>query len=160
MPAARHTSAARSSTKAPEPTAPPARHRPDAGPRPHDGNRVGPGGNPRSSRRHAETTRTPTAAQAIQEADGPALVLTSDPDLWEETKDARAKLGPVLLYDPAHLCDTPARLHWSPTAAARPETAAARAAALLAPVRPHGPIDQPWPKPRRPCCAAGCTPPR
>ena len=26
------------------------------------------------------------------------------------------KLGPVLVYDPGHLCDTPARLHWSPAA--------------------------------------------
>ena len=62
----------------------------------------------------AETRRTP-ATQAIRDAEGPALIITSDPTLWEETKDARAKLGPVLVYDPTHLCDTPARLHWSPT---------------------------------------------
>ncbi|MFD0340608.1 type IV secretory system conjugative DNA transfer family protein [Streptomyces sp. NPDC127117] len=88
------------------------------------------------------TTRRPTAVQAILEADGPALVVTSDPTVWAETKDARAKLGPVLVYDPGHLCDTPARLHWSPTAGCeKPDTAAARSAALLAPVRPQARID-------------------
>ncbi|WP_405715040.1 type IV secretory system conjugative DNA transfer family protein [Streptomyces sp. NBC_00046] len=87
-------------------------------------------------------TRRPTAVQAIHEAHGPALVVTSDPTVWAETKDARAKLGPVLVYDPGHLCDTPARLHWSPTAGCeQPETAAARSAALLAPVRPQARID-------------------
>ncbi|MGW1710444.1 type VI secretion protein [Streptomyces sp. NPDC002206] len=87
-------------------------------------------------------TRRPAVVQAIREADGPALVVTSDPTVWEETKDARAKLGPVLVYDPGHLCDTPARLHWSPTAGCEaPDTAAARAIALLAPVRPQARID-------------------
>ncbi|MFF4537806.1 type VI secretion protein [Streptomyces aureus] len=88
-------------------------------------------------------SRQPTAAQAVRDAEGPALVITSDPRTWSETKDARAKLGPVLLYDPAHLCDTPARLHWSPSAGCEDkETAAARAAALLAPVRPSAKADQ------------------
>ncbi|MET4644686.1 MULTISPECIES: type VI secretion protein [Streptomyces] len=87
-------------------------------------------------------TRRPTVVQAIRDADGPALVVTSDPTVWAETKDARAKLGPVLVYDPGHLCDTPARLHWSPTAGCEaPDTAAARAIALLAPVRPQARID-------------------
>ncbi|MFJ7491278.1 type VI secretion protein [Streptomyces sp. NPDC097727] len=87
-------------------------------------------------------TRRPTVVQAIQEADGPALVVTSDPTVWAETKDARAKLGPVLVYDPGHLCDTPARLHWSPTAGCeQSDTAAARSTALLAPVRPQARID-------------------
>ncbi|QXE36080.1 type IV secretory system conjugative DNA transfer family protein [Streptomyces sp. GMY02] len=87
-------------------------------------------------------TRRPTAVQAILDAEGPALVVTSDPTVWAETKDARAKLGPVLLYDPGHLCDTPARMHWSPTAGCEdPATAAARAAALLTPVRPHALLD-------------------
>ncbi|OCC11350.1 type IV secretory system conjugative DNA transfer family protein [Streptomyces sp. PTY087I2] len=86
--------------------------------------------------------RRPTVVQAIHDAEGPALVVTSDPTVWAETKDARAKLGPVLVYDPGHLCDTPARLHWSPTAGCEhPDTAAARAAALLAPVRPQARID-------------------
>ncbi|MEU8891269.1 type IV secretory system conjugative DNA transfer family protein [Streptomyces sp. NPDC048442] len=87
-------------------------------------------------------THRPTALHTILEAPGPALVLTSDPSLWEETKDSRAKLGPVLLYDPEHRCDTPARLHWSPTTGCEdPAVAAARAAALLAPVRPQARID-------------------
>ncbi|MFI7288132.1 TraM recognition domain-containing protein [Streptomyces anulatus] len=87
-------------------------------------------------------TRRPTVVRAVLDAEGPALVVTSDPTVWAETKDARAKLGPVLVYDPGHLCDTPARLHWSPTAGCElPDVAAARAAALLAPVRPQARID-------------------
>lgn len=87
-------------------------------------------------------TRRPTAVQAIHEAVGPVLVVTSDPSVWAETKDARAKLGPVLVYDPGHLCDTPARLHWAPTTGCeQPDRAAARSAALLAPVRPQSRID-------------------
>ncbi|HEY9438086.1 MAG TPA: type VI secretion protein, partial [Streptomyces sp.] len=79
--------------------------------------------------------RRPTVVQAIRDAEGPVLVVTSDPTVWAETKDARGKLGPVLVYDPGHLCDTPARLHWSPTGGCEdPAVAAARATALLAPV--------------------------
>ncbi|MFJ8002619.1 type VI secretion protein [Streptomyces sp. NPDC096310] len=90
----------------------------------------------------APATRRPTAVQAVLDAAGPALVVTSSPALWAETKDARAKLGPVLVYDPGHLCDTPARIHWSPTAGCEdPATAAARATALLSPVRPHALLD-------------------
>jgi hypothetical protein len=88
-------------------------------------------------------TRHPTATQAVRDADGPALVVTSNPAIWSETKDARAKLGPVLLYDPSHLCDTPARLHWSPATGCEDKaTAASRAAALLGPVRPTAKVDQ------------------
>ncbi|MFE3096063.1 type IV secretory system conjugative DNA transfer family protein [Streptomyces sp. NPDC059248] len=87
-------------------------------------------------------TRRPAALRAVREAEGPLLVVTSDPAVWAETKDARAKLGPVLVYDPGHLCDTPARLHWNPAAHCEDaSTAQARAAALLAPVRPHARID-------------------
>ncbi|PWS51312.1 type VI secretion protein, partial [Streptomyces sp. FT05W] len=90
----------------------------------------------------ASATRRPAVVQAIRDADGPALVVTSDPTVWVETKDARSKLGPVLVYDPGHLCDTPARLHWAPTAGCEdPATAASRAAALLTPVRPMARID-------------------
>lgn len=88
-------------------------------------------------------SRRPAALQAVRDAEGPALVVTSDPTLWSDTRDARAKLGPVLLYDPSHLCDTPARLHWSPTTGCEDKpTAAARATALLAPIRPTAKIDQ------------------
>jgi hypothetical protein len=87
--------------------------------------------------------RHPQAIQAIRETEGAALVVTSNPALWSETKDARAKLGPVLLYDPSHLCDTPARLHWSPSRGCKDKaTAAARATAFLSPVRPTAKIDQ------------------
>ncbi|MGC4997703.1 type VI secretion protein [Streptomyces sp. DT195] len=91
----------------------------------------------------APETRHARATTALQDAPGPALVVTSNPALWQDTKDARAKLGPVLIYDPTHRCDTPARLHWSPTAGCedRP-TALSRATALLAPVRPTARIDQ------------------
>jgi hypothetical protein len=88
-------------------------------------------------------TRQSTAVQAVRDAEGPTLVVTSNPAVWSDTKDARTKLGPVHLYDPTHLCDTPARLHWSPTAGCEDrQTAAARAHALLAPVRPTAKIDQ------------------
>ncbi|MER7666665.1 MULTISPECIES: type VI secretion protein [unclassified Streptomyces] len=87
-------------------------------------------------------TRRPTTLQAVLDAAGPALVVTSDPTVWAETKDARAKLGPVLVYDPGHLCDTPARLHWSPTAGCEnADTAAARSITLLTPVRPRALLD-------------------
>ncbi|MFJ2158951.1 TraM recognition domain-containing protein [Streptomyces sp. NPDC087856] len=90
----------------------------------------------------AESRQT-TATQAVRDAEGPALVVTSNKAIWQDTKDARAKLGPVLLYDPTHLCDTPARLHWSPTTGCEDkQTAVKRAAALLAPVRPTAKIDQ------------------
>ncbi|MGR4850307.1 TraM recognition domain-containing protein [Streptomyces sp. LARHCF252] len=88
-------------------------------------------------------TRQATAAQAVRDAEGPALVVTSNPALWHDTKDARAKLGPTHLYDPTHLCDTPSRLHWSPTAGCEDKaTATARATALLTPVRPTAKLDQ------------------
>ncbi|MDT9701314.1 type IV secretory system conjugative DNA transfer family protein [Streptomyces sp. P17] len=88
-------------------------------------------------------SRHTTATQAVRDAEGPALVITSNPAIWQDTKDARAKLGPVHLYDPAHLCDTPSRLHWSPTTGCEDKrTAAARATSLLAPVRPSAKIDQ------------------
>ncbi|MBB4714152.1 hypothetical protein BJ965_004034 [Streptomyces luteogriseus] len=89
-----------------------------------------------------ETRRT-TAAQAVRDAEGPALIVTSNPLLWQDTKDARAKLGPTHLYDPTHLCDTPSRLHWSPTSGCEDkDTASQRATALLAPVRPTAKLDQ------------------
>ncbi|MFJ6075231.1 type VI secretion protein [Streptomyces sp. NPDC093065] len=88
-------------------------------------------------------SRHATAVQTLRDADGTALVVTSNPALWSETKDARAKLGPTHLYDPNHLCDTPARFHWSPTPGCEDkQTATARAAALLAPVRPTARLDQ------------------
>ncbi|WP_438486591.1 TraM recognition domain-containing protein [Streptomyces sp. S186] len=75
-------------------------------------------------------------------APGPLVVATTDPALWAETKDARAKLGPVPVYDPTHRLDTPARLRWSPTTGCEEiGTAAARAVALLAPVRPASALD-------------------
>ncbi|MFB7591989.1 type IV secretory system conjugative DNA transfer family protein [Streptomyces sp. NPDC056169] len=87
-------------------------------------------------------TRHPLAVQAIRDAEGPVLVVTSDPTVWSATKDARGKLGPVLVHDPGHLCDTPARLHWSPSEHCEdPAVAQQRAAALLAPVRPHSRLD-------------------
>ncbi|MFZ3558886.1 MULTISPECIES: TraM recognition domain-containing protein [unclassified Streptomyces] len=86
--------------------------------------------------------RHPLAIEAIQDAEGPVLVITSSADVWSETKDARAKLGPVLLYDPTHRCDTPARMHWNPAAGCTDkETAAQRATALLAPIRPTAKLD-------------------
>ncbi|MEU2307868.1 type IV secretory system conjugative DNA transfer family protein [Streptomyces misionensis] len=110
---------------------------------PADGERVGgPGGREKILIAPADTRRR-TAVQAVRDADGPLVVVTSNPELWSETKDARAKLGPALLYDPTHRCDTPARLHWSPTAGCEDkQTALHRATALLAPVQPTARIDQ------------------
>lgn len=88
------------------------------------------------------TDRRSTAARAILEAAGPVLVTTSDPELWADTKDSRAKLGPVHVFDPGHLLDTPDRLRWNPSAGCESRaTAAARANALLAPVRPLSALD-------------------
>ncbi|MFJ8569590.1 type VI secretion protein [Streptomyces sp. NPDC093514] len=90
----------------------------------------------------APDDRLRAAALRIRETEGAALIVSSTPTLWAETKDARAKLGPVLLYDPSHLCDTPARMHWNPAeGCADRDTAAARAIALLAPVRPQARMD-------------------
>ncbi|WP_330458619.1 type IV secretory system conjugative DNA transfer family protein [Streptomyces sp. NBC_00820] len=146
----------RSAEEPPPTTAPEPRHevpvpRAEAEPQkplehlPSTGERVGvlaaPGEGP--VRYDTPAARHATAAQAIQDAPGPTLVVTSNPALWAETKDARAKLGPTLLYDPTHLCDTPARLHWSPTAGCEDKaTALARATALLSPVRPTAKLDQ------------------
>lgn len=88
------------------------------------------------------TDRRDAAARAILEAAGPVLVTTSDPQLWADTKDSRAKLGPVRVFDPGHLLDTPDRLRWNPTTGCEVrDTATARASALLAPVRPLSTLD-------------------
>ncbi|MFG2135206.1 type VI secretion protein [Streptomyces sp. NPDC048650] len=88
------------------------------------------------------TAARAAAAAAVTAAEGPLIVATTDPALWADTKDARAKLGPLLTYDPTHRLDTPARLRWSPTAGCEDiATATARAAALLAPVRPTSTLD-------------------
>ncbi|MFC7221514.1 type VI secretion protein, partial [Streptomyces polyrhachis] len=80
--------------------------------------------------------------EALLASEGPALLITSDPTLWSETKNARAKLGPTLLYDPGHLCDTPDRIRWNPLSGCTDRTTAeTRATALLHPVRPHARID-------------------
>ncbi|GAA2340124.1 hypothetical protein [Streptomyces violaceusniger] len=88
--------------------------------------------------------RGESAAHTVLEAFGPVLVVTSDPKLWATTKDARAKLGPTHVFDPSHLLDTPARLRWNPAAdCGSRDVAAARATALLAPVRPMHAMDRP-----------------
>ncbi|MEU2392360.1 type VI secretion protein [Streptomyces sp. NPDC007369] len=118
---------------APPRTPPPSAPAPYPDPDPDPGNGAAAAGLVHGS--PAERHRL--AAGRLATAEGAALVITSSPALWAETKDARAKLGPVLLYDPTHRCDTPARMHWNPAdACADRDTAAARAAALLAPVRP------------------------
>ncbi|MFF8787220.1 TraM recognition domain-containing protein [Streptomyces sp. NPDC015125] len=91
------------------------------------------------------TDRARTLAAALTTAaaaPGPLIVATTDPALWSDTKDTRAKLGPLLTYDPTHRLDTPARLRWSPTSGCTDlATATTRATALLAPVRPAGALD-------------------
>ncbi|WP_328915117.1 MULTISPECIES: type IV secretory system conjugative DNA transfer family protein [unclassified Streptomyces] len=73
---------------------------------------------------------------AVLAAAGPVVVTTADPDTYHQTVGNRAKLGPVHVYDPAHLLDIPGRLRWAPHGGCeRPEAARTRAAALLAPLR-------------------------
>lgn len=79
---------------------------------------------------------------AVLNAAGPVLVTTADPDTFHQTVGNRAKLGPVHVYDPAHLVDTPARLRWAPhSGCADVPTAVTRARALLFPVRPRAAAD-------------------
>ncbi len=88
--------------------------------------------------RKGSQTAVTLTRETLLGAEGPALAVTSDAALWADTKDARAKLGPVLVYDPGQLCDTPDRLRWSPATGCNDRaTAAARAAALLRPVLPQ-----------------------
>ncbi|MFH0243652.1 type VI secretion protein [Streptomyces sp. HK10] len=85
---------------------------------------------------------TVRAADALRAAPGAALVVTADPALWAETAGARAKLGPVHVYDPGQLTDAPVRLRWSPHHGCDDRrSAAARASALLAPVRSPARVD-------------------
>lgn len=79
---------------------------------------------------------------AILNAGGPVVVTTADPDTFHQTVGNRAKLGPVHIYDPAHLVDTPGRLRWAPhTGCDDVPTALAAARALLFPCRPHATAD-------------------
>ncbi|MEU1623537.1 TraM recognition domain-containing protein [Streptomyces sp. NPDC005722] len=79
---------------------------------------------------------------AVLNAAGPVLVTTADPDTFHQTVGNRAKLGPVHVYDPAHLVDTPARLRWAPHSGCEDvPTAVTRARALLFPVRPRAAVD-------------------
>ncbi|MFC0602688.1 type IV secretory system conjugative DNA transfer family protein [Streptomyces palmae] len=88
--------------------------------------------------------RGDAAVRTVLDAEGPVLVVTSDPGLWSATKDTRAKLGPTHVFDPAHLVDTPSRLRWNPAAGCEArDTAAIRATALLAAVRPAHALDKP-----------------
>jgi hypothetical protein len=73
---------------------------------------------------------------AVLAAAGPVVVTTADPETYHQTAGNRAKLGPVHVYDPAHLLDVPGRLRWAPHGGCElPATARIRAAALLAPLR-------------------------
>ncbi|MEV6109082.1 type VI secretion protein [Streptomyces sp. NPDC051940] len=91
---------------------------------------------------YQRTRDTTPAREALTAAEGAALVVTSDPTLWSETKDARAKLGPTLVYDPNHRCDTPDRIRWSPTEGCTDrQVADARAAALLYAITPRARAD-------------------
>jgi hypothetical protein len=79
---------------------------------------------------------------AILNAAGAVLVTTADPDTFHQTVGNRTKLGPVHVFDPAHLVDTPGRLRWAPHSGCEdPDSAASRAAALLFPLRPHATAD-------------------
>ncbi|UGY92820.1 type IV secretory system conjugative DNA transfer family protein [Streptomyces gobiensis] len=87
-----------------------------------------------TTRLHLQGAADP--AEALQAAEGAAVVVTANAALWADTVGARSKLGPTHLYDPTHATDAPARISWAPEhGCTDPETARTRAAALLAPVR-------------------------
>ncbi|MDF3292715.1 type IV secretory system conjugative DNA transfer family protein [Streptomyces silvisoli] len=74
----------------------------------------------------------------VLDAEGPVIVTCADDQTWQQTVSARAKLGPVHLFDPEHLVDAPGRLRWAPHHGCQdPAIAASRARALLAPLRTH-----------------------
>ncbi len=75
---------------------------------------------------------------AVLEAEGAVVVTCADAQTWQQTVAIRGKLGPVHVFDPEHLVDTPGRLRWAPHGGCEdPSTAASRARALLAPLRTH-----------------------
>ncbi|MEU3461585.1 type IV secretory system conjugative DNA transfer family protein [Streptomyces sp. NPDC006733] len=79
---------------------------------------------------------------AILNAAGAVIVTTADAETYRRTVGNRGKLGPVLVYDPAHLIDLPGRLRWAPhTGCEDAPRATTRAAALLAPLRPTSSLD-------------------
>ncbi|MCZ4120906.1 type IV secretory system conjugative DNA transfer family protein [Streptomyces sp. H39-S7] len=79
---------------------------------------------------------------AILNAAGAVIVTTADAETYRRTVGNRAKLGPVSVYDPAHLIDLPGRLRWAPhTGCEDAPKAATRATALLAPLRPTSSLD-------------------
>ncbi|MDJ0345121.1 TraM recognition domain-containing protein [Streptomyces sp. H10-C2] len=79
---------------------------------------------------------------AILNATGPVIVTTADAETYHRTVGNRSKLGPVAVFDPAHLIDIPGRLRWAPhTGCEDSAKAATRAAALLAPLRPTSSLD-------------------
>lgn len=79
---------------------------------------------------------------AILNAAGAVIVTTADAETYRRTVGNRSKLGPVTVYDPAHLIDLPGRLRWAPhTGCEDAPKAATRAAALLAPLRPTSSLD-------------------
>ncbi|PWI45658.1 type IV secretory system conjugative DNA transfer family protein [Streptomyces sp. ICBB 8177] len=75
---------------------------------------------------------------AVLDAEGPVVVTCADDRTWQQTVGNRGKLGPVHVFDPEHLVDTPGRLRWAPHNGCQdPVTATTRARALLAPLRTH-----------------------
>ncbi|MEU6175091.1 type IV secretory system conjugative DNA transfer family protein [Streptantibioticus parmotrematis] len=75
---------------------------------------------------------------AVLDAEGPVVVTCADAQTWQQTVGNRGKLGPVHVFDPEHLVDTPGRLRWAPHNGCQdPATATTRARALLAPLRTH-----------------------
>lgn len=79
---------------------------------------------------------------AVLNAPGAVLVTTVDPETFHQTVGNRSKLGPVHVYDPAHLIDTAERLRWAPHAGCEDApTATSRAEALLHALRPRATAD-------------------
>ncbi|MFE9393059.1 hypothetical protein [Streptomyces sp. NPDC006784] len=129
-------------TTSAEPPAPAVFSAPASPAIPSQGDRRGPGSPDSVLPAPGGTAAADDPVARILEAPGAVLVSAGTPELWNATRTARAKLGPVHVFDPTHACDTPDRLRWSPHhGCADRATAASRATALLAPLRSPRPID-------------------
>jgi hypothetical protein len=115
---------------------------PESGPAPADSMASAPAASPRlrtTGLRIGLPDSRDAAQTALGDAQGAVLVVTADPELYTSTVGARAKLGPVHVYDPLQLTDAPTRLRWAPHQHCEDMAVArTRAAALLAPLRAPG----------------------
>ncbi len=80
--------------------------------------------------------KTTTAMSGILAWDGPAVLVSVKADLLAETEAARARLGPVQVFDPAGVTGRPSAV-WNPLSGATTISGALRMAASLAEAAPR-----------------------